>query len=334
MPSSPAPLKKVVGMTRTVLLSATVVLALVAACMAALVVAVVKPAEAAFPGRNGKIAFSSPRAGNNYEIYVMKPNGSGVQRLIVDSQSPPATDLSPAWSADGTRIAFTRDFDIYSMNAYGSNRTQLTNNSDTEYSPAWSPYGSKIAYIRDLPAGEGQVSPKIHVMNADGSEQHQLTNTPYGEANPAWSPDGSKIAFVAWGVGGEHVYTVNADGSGLTKLTRDGSYTKHHPDWSPDGSKIVFARYERGTDVPYDIIVMNSDGTGKKNITNSPAISEVHPAWSPDGRQIVYSRFPGWEQQNSEIWRMRANGTRRVQLTEKPTTSTWGDSGPSWQPLP
>ena len=102
------------------------------------------PARAAFPGKNGKIVFSNSRAGNNSEIYVMNPNGSGVQRLTED-QFAPATDLSPTWSADGTRIAFSRDFDIYSMNADGSNRTQLTNNADAEYNPTWSPDGSRIA---------------------------------------------------------------------------------------------------------------------------------------------------------------------------------------------
>jgi Tol biopolymer transport system component len=317
--------------SRTVVLTATVVLALVAACMAALVVAVVKPAEATFPGKNGKIAFYSGRGGDP-DIYVMNPNGSGVQLLTVDPPSPLVNDVAPAWSADGTKIAFsstttTFNSDIYSMNADGSNRTQLTNSSDLEGGPTWSPDGSRIAYVRSLPAGEEQVLDQIYLMDADGSDQVPLlADSLASQYSPAWSPDGSKIAFVRSGVGGSHIYTVNVDGSGLTKLTTDNRYTRQHPDWSPDGSKIVYDRFD-STDVLKDIIVMNSDGTGEKNITSSPDISEVFPAWSPNGKQIVYSRDSA-EGVPREIWRMRANGTKRVQLTDEGACSC------SWQPRP
>ncbi|HUU97683.1 MAG TPA: hypothetical protein VM487_18260, partial [Phycisphaerae bacterium] len=84
------------------------------------------PAEAAFPGVNGKIAFTTGRDGN-YEIYVMNPDGSGLTRLTSNA----AIDEAPAWSPDGTEIAFqtNRDgnYEIYVMNADGSGQTNLTN---------------------------------------------------------------------------------------------------------------------------------------------------------------------------------------------------------------
>jgi Tol biopolymer transport system component len=326
--------------SRTVVLIATVVLALVAACMAALVVAVVKPAEAAFPGRNGKIVFSSTRAGNS-EIYVMNPNGSGVQRLTED----PATDLTPAWSADGTRIAFTGDFDIYSMNADGSSRTQLTNNSDLEADPTWSPDGSRIAYERALPAGEGHVLVKIHIMNANGSNQVPLQADPLvTHRRPAWSPDGSKIALVGLGsFGSEQIYTVNVAGTGLRRLTGPSTgdvvtagdaYSRDYPNWSPDGSKILFARSGPCTsvsctpeDAQYDVFVMNADGSGRKKRLTNNLVDDENPTWSPDGKRIVFTSSRDGDQ---DIWRMRQNGSNKTKLT----FNTVMDREPDWQPRP
>src|SRR4026208_846628 len=99
-----------------------------------LTIVVALPAQAGFPGSNGKIAFVSDRDGNQ-EIYSMNADGSGQVNLTKN----PASDFDPSWSPDGTKIAFTSDRDngweIYVMNSDGSGVTRITNNPALDWTP-------------------------------------------------------------------------------------------------------------------------------------------------------------------------------------------------------
>lgn len=177
----------------------------------------------------------------NTDIYVVNSNGTALTRLTTD----PATDATPAWSPDGARIAFASDrtgtWEIFLMNADGSDQVQLTATGSSS-GPAWSPDGTRIAFTsyRD---GNGE----IYVINVDGTGLQNLTNDPLqDDAGPAWSPDGTKIAFskgpYVVGEEGSKIFLMNADGSDQRLLTADPSVTDVSPAWSPDGASLVVSR--------------------------------------------------------------------------------------------
>jgi hypothetical protein len=107
---------------------------------------VVEPAGAAFPGKNGKIAFvhhyTVGGVFTNYEIYTMNANGTGLDRLTNNT----ANDREPAWSPDGNKITFVSDrdltdYEIYTMNSNGTALAPLTNNTQDDFQPDWQPLG-------------------------------------------------------------------------------------------------------------------------------------------------------------------------------------------------
>ena len=288
--------------------------------------------------RNGNIGFISERE-DDTEIFEMRPDGSGATQL---THNTAVTDLSPDWSPEGSKIAFTShqpgsvNFDIYIMNADGSNPERLTRSPDGEFEPTWSPDGSQIAFERDISLAEGVELPNIFVMNADRSDQAQLLpSRTSSEYAPDWSPDGSQIAFVRTEPGGDQIYAVNIDGSDLTQLTRDSDYTNSSPEWSPDGSKILFSR-QFGTSVAAktDVHVMNANGSDVENLTNQPEVNDGDATWSPDGRQIAFvrgdcSEFSPDVQNPCDIWRMRADGSSPTQITR----NTDDNYSPDWLPF-
>src|SRR6266545_3430990 len=164
-------------------------------------------------------ALSGNRGGFSPEIYVMNADGSGQANLTHKARTD---DLGPAWSPDGTKIAFASEGDIYVMNADGSGQTRLTHVNDFDVSPDWSPDGSKIAFV-----GGATDTGFIDVMNADGSGRRRLTNGG-SDYFPDWSPDGTKIAY-------------HTGRTGQTNLARTLRSDDFEPAWSPDGTKIPFA---------------------------------------------------------------------------------------------
>jgi branched-chain amino acid transport system substrate-binding protein len=288
---------------------------------------------------NGKIAFVAEGEGPglsqpvNLDIFVMNPDGTEVTNITNNA----AQDENPAWSPDGTRIAFASDraqspnswpthVDIYVMNADGTGVTRLTDGSGSNNYPAWSPDGERIAFSgTDGPSDDNY----IFVMNADGTTVTRLTDRPASDAGPTWSPDGSRIAFASERDGNWDIHVMGVDGGGLTNLTRDLTRNPTpdlSPAWSPDGTTILFRsqRDHSGGSIhegawPDELYLMRVDGSDTTRLTNDLRL-EQHPSWAPGGSRIVF------DDGGVAIYVMSPDGTS-VSLNV-------AGYDPAWQPLP
>jgi Tol biopolymer transport system component len=292
--------------------------------VAAVVLAACAPApatvQAAFPGTNGKLAFSSARDGfpADSDLYTMAGDGATQTRIT----SFDGDELYPSWSKDGTKMVFDRNAglrpDVWVANADGSNATQLTQDAAGDEHAAWAPSGAKIVFASDRDDTQG--TSDLFVMNADGSAEVNITNTPgIDEDYPSWSPGGTRVAFSRDG----DIYTANTDGTSLAALTNTAE-ADIEPDWSPDGNQIVFHRGYGSSD---EIWKMNSNGTAQANLTNNGSVVDERPSWSPAGDKIAFVRGAF---NSAEVYVMNTDGSGATQLTSNAQL----DAQPAWQPIP
>lgn len=276
---------------------------------------------------SSQICFTSEPTPGNLEIFSMNSDGSNPANLTAN---PLSDEYYCSWSPDGTQVAFVSDQDgdweIYRVDADGSNETRLTDSIGNDLSPAWSPDGTLIAFSswRD-----GNM--EIYVMDAsDGSNPTRLTfndSPPYASIDygPSWSPDGTQIAFQSYRNrsccpvnGNVEIYKMDADGSNQTRLTNNLTMDLV-PAWSPDGTQIAFNGYRTGDS---EIFVMDTNGLNQTNITNNPA-EDSHAAWSPDASEIA---FDSDRSGSEKIYVMGADGSNPTPLT----SNLLDDSTPNW----
>jgi Tol biopolymer transport system component len=165
-------------------------------------------------GMNGKIAFVINPDGADDEISVMNSDGSNPVQITNNS----VADNDPAYSPDGTQIAFARQngvqYDIWVMNADGSGERPIVASASSERYPSWSPDGNSIVYTRTLRGGGRD----IWTARADGTNARSIISTPGFDSEPAWSPVGNKIAFV------------HADSGAAPDLAREPGWLRGSPD--------------------------------------------------------------------------------------------------------
>ncbi len=288
----------------------------------ALLAAVASLAGCGGGGEKGSdIAFVSTRDGD-YAIFAMAGDGGGQHRLTshdVDVSSPQALffQIDPAWSPDGSRIAFSSrrsgTFDIYVMSADGTGTRRLTSGKAVDAHPSFSPDGRRIVFARDS---------DIYVMAADGTGLRQISGVEAEDGEPAWSPDGKWIAYVrrASGETAKELWLMRPDGSEAHALTTLGGDVLQ-PAWSPDGSRIAFSTKEASGSF-YELRTIGVDGKDVREVVPT-ASDNFAPSWSPDGERIAYV-------EDGAVFSVELGGGDAERLTSQDSN----DATPVWNPQP
>ena len=201
-----------------------------------------------------------------------------IMRVLPPLVQTPLVNLNLVFVSDRNGNA-----EIYKMRGDGSRQTRLTKNAAEDFGPTWSPDGSRIAFVSNR---DGNL--ELYTMRADGGNLIRLTQTITDEFHPTWSPTGDKLAFYASAPGEvlNDIYTLQTDGTGLTRLTdhtRDG-LNHIDPAWSPDGTRIAFVSNT-------DLYTMQADGSAVLRLTQMPGVGWIglnQPAWSPDSTQLAF----------------------------------------------
>lgn len=228
-------------------------------------------------------AFTSDRDGP-LGIFVAEESGvvTNVTRKSVIGNGPGSGYGIPAWSPDGSQIAFSSyelvgertEKELYLMDADGANMRRLTNSPGSDWYPSWCPDGTRIAFVSERDGDK-----EVYVMNADGSGQQNVTLSPGADSQPAWSPKGGQIAFRSDREGVSQILLMAPDGFDLRVIPGLPS-SSHEPTWSPSGTQLAVRTRS-------DIRIMEVDGTEVARL--DPGWSGYGDlAWSPDGRELAF----------------------------------------------
>lgn len=227
---------------------------------------------------NGRIAYTTNDSPG--KIARVNPDPDNLLGdVIVEDDNIPYYGVS--YSPDGTKLLYIIGYAPTDLMIAKYDGTGAVTAGESRFfnEASWHPSGAKLV----VGAREGGSIFNVATLKTDGSNFAYLTSYAYTIQHPSYSPDGSKIIFSS--TNDDDIYTMNADGTGVTNLTNGNGPINTFPSYSPDGTKIIYNKYD-GSGNDNGIGIMNADGTGKTTI--SSAIIIGNPIYSPDGTKISY----------------------------------------------
>jgi TolB protein len=295
------------------------------------------PAQAAFPGGDGRIAFQRfDRAAHGYVLYTANPD---LTREIRVTRAPVA--FSSSWSADGQHLVYdfsTADGNeqIATVNPDGTGRKELTSGPGIHDSPSFSPDGEQIVYHYSplLPDKPG-FSTSLWVMNADGSAPRQLVPGWHSfDTEPKLSPDGRLLAFVRLRqVAGKQqnaLFVAHTDGTGPRQLT-GWRLSVEAPDWSPDSRWLAYNTHAEDGGHP-SVFVIRRDGSHTREVyAGDERVGGAVPVFSPDGTKLMFACIRFRPALAIGLCTVNVDGSGLVGLTK---TARVRESRPAWGTAP
>jgi Tol biopolymer transport system component len=304
------------------------------------------PAQAAFPGVAGPIAYPNVVIGEGIDTGGLLAHGARKQDAPVELTESP-TDNSPSYSPDGRLIVFAGNHDpglapqgshLYVMKRDGSDVGQLTSGSFYDSNPSFSPNGKLVVFERGGLQGRGT---QIFSVSLDGSGPRAISDETGSDSDPTFTPNGKRIVFVS-----DRMTSGRADHSNILSMRPDGSQIRLliggprnelDPDVSPNGRKIAFSS---NRDHGPNLFVARISGKHVRELTHSRhdcfgSACYTNPSWSPDGKHIA---FLAGGRYSSSVEVMRADGRGFAKEFDSGGTEEEGFGShvgaPGWGPRP